>query len=140
MMLGTTNTKLVLSVGQFTVGKLFHVLLSLRNPVTFCTLFHSFFIVSFYSRLLLIFILSRSKSFYFNSLVYHFSNLTFVWPCIIIYVYFYSKTNQMNNISNFVLFWNNTLHVSDGLSVHHQESKTVHTASVIRHTGSVAAC
>jgi hypothetical protein len=38
--------------------------------------------------------------------------------------------------------WNNKeeiiLHVSDGLSVHHQESKTVHTASY--HTGSVAAC
>jgi hypothetical protein len=25
----------------------------------------------------------------------------------------------------FILFWDNTLHVSDGLSVHHQESKTV---------------
>ena len=37
----------------------------------------------------------------------------------------------------FILFWNNTLHVSDGLSVRHQESKTVHTASY--HTGSVAA-
>ena len=34
----------------------------------------------------------------------------------------------------------NTLHVSDGLSVHHQESKTLHTASGISHTGSVAAC
>jgi len=33
----------------------------------------------------------------------------------------------------------NTLHVSDGFSVHHQESKTVHTASGICHTGSVAA-
>jgi hypothetical protein len=32
----------------------------------------------------------------------------------------------------------NTLHVSDGLSVRHQESKTVHTASGIRHTSSVA--
>jgi len=30
---------LVLSVGQFTVGNLFHVLLSLRNPVTFYLLF-----------------------------------------------------------------------------------------------------
>ena len=29
------------------------------------------------------------------------------------------------------LFWNNTPHVCDGLSVHHQESKTVHTASGI---------
>ena len=27
----------------------------------------------------------------------------------------------------FILFWNDTLHVSDGLSVHHQEFKTVHT-------------
>ena len=33
----------------------------------------------------------------------------------------------------------NNLHVSDGLSVHHQESKIVHTALVLRHTGSVAA-
>jgi len=44
----------------------------------------------------------------------------------------------MYNISTFILFLNNNLHVSDGLSVHHQESKTVHTAS--HHTGSVAAC
>jgi len=40
----------------------------------------------------------------------------------------------------FILFSNNILHVSDGPSVHHQESKTVHTASGIWHTGSVAAC
>ena len=32
----------------------------------------------------------------------------------------------------------NTVHVLDGLSVHHQESKTVNTASGIYHTGSVA--
>ena len=32
------------------------------------------------------------------------------------------------------------MHVSDVLSVHHQESKTVHTASGVCHTGSVAAC
>ena len=30
--------------------------------------------------------------------------------------------------------WSNTLHVSDGLSVHHQEFKTVHTATVICQT------
>jgi hypothetical protein len=30
----------------------------------------------------------------------------------------------------------NTLHVSDGLSVHHQKSKTVHTVSGMCHTGS----
>ena len=29
-----------------------------------------------------------------------------------------------------IYFWNKTLHVSDSLSVHHQESVTVHTAMV----------
>ena len=49
-----------------------------------------------------------------------------------------SKTNQMHQFRKFVLFWNNTPHVSDGLSVHHQEFKTVHTATGIRQTGTVA--
>ena len=40
----------------------------------------------------------------------------------------------------FILFWKNTLHVSGDLSDHHQESKTVHTASSVCHSGSVAAC
>jgi len=67
------------------------------------------------------------------------TRLTFVGPCIVIY--FYIKTNQMHNISN-LFYFGTTLyevHVSDGLSVHHQESKTVHTASGVCHTGSVAA-
>jgi len=34
---------------------------------------------------------------------------------------FYSKTNQMHQCIKFILFWNNTLHVSDGLSIHHQQ-------------------
>ena len=34
----------------------------------------------------------------------------------------------MQQCIKFILFWNDTLHVSDGLSVHHQEFKTVHTA------------
>ena len=38
-------------------------------------------------------------------------NLTFIGPCIVIY--FYSKTNQMLQFLKFVLFWNNTLHVSE---------------------------
>jgi len=38
--------------------------------------------------------------------------------------YFYSKTNKMHNFSSLL---NITLHVSDGLSVHYQEFKTVHT-------------
>jgi len=33
-----------------------------------------------------------------------------------------------------VLFWNDTLQVSDGLSAHHQEFKTVHTATSICQT------
>jgi len=51
--------------------------------------------------------------------------------------YFYSKTSQMHSLK-FILFWNNT--TCFGLSVHHQESKTVHTASGICHTGFMAAC
>jgi len=49
-------------------------------------------------------------------------------PSFKILNYFYSKTNKMHNFSN--LFWNNTLHVSDGHSVR-QESKTVHTCRVL---------
>jgi len=46
----------------------------------------------------------------------------------------------MHQILNFILFCSSTLHVLDGLSVHHQESKIVHTASGICQIGSVAAC
>jgi len=34
----------------------------------------------------------------------------------------------------FILFWNDNLCVSDGLSVHHQKFKTVHTATDICQT------
>jgi hypothetical protein len=61
----------------------------------------------------------------------------FVGLCIVIY--FYDINQPDAQYLKFILFWNNTLHVSDGLSVHQQESKTVHTASGICHTGSVAA-
>jgi len=37
-------------------------------------------------------------------------------------------------MSQFILFLNNTLHVSDGLSVHRQEFKTVNTATGICQT------
>jgi len=40
----------------------------------------------------------------------------------------------MHQCIKFLLFWNDTLHVSDGLSVHHQEFKTVHTATGICQT------
>jgi len=32
------------------------------------------------------------------------------------------------------IYWSNTLNVPDGLSVQHQEFKTVHTATAIRQT------
>ena len=54
--------------------------------------------------------------------------------------WFYSKTNPMHSISNLFYFGDNTLHVSDGLSVHHQETKSVHTASGVCRTGTVAVC
>jgi len=54
---------------------------------------------------------------------------TFIGLCILIY--FYSKTNEMHQFFKFILFCSSTVHVSDGLFVHHQESKTVHTASGI---------
>jgi len=40
--------------------------------------------------------------------------------------------NQWDALISQIYFWNRTLHVSDGFSVHHQESSTVHTAI---HTG-----
>ena len=39
-----------------------------------------------------------------------------------------------------ILFWNDTLRVSDGLSVHHQEFKTVHTATGVCQTDTATAC
>jgi len=50
--------------------------------------------------------------------------------------YFYSKTKEMRQFLKFILFWSGTVHVSDGLSVHHQESKTVRTATGICQTDS----
>ena len=40
----------------------------------------------------------------------------------------------MHQCFKFILFWNDTLHVSDGLSIHHQHFKTVHTATGICQT------
>jgi len=42
----------------------------------------------------------------------------------------------MHQLLKFILFCSNTLHVLDGFSVHHQKSKTVHTASGICKTDS----
>jgi len=43
------------------------------------------------------------------------------------------KPTRCTNVSNLFYFWM-TLHVSDGFSVHHQEFKTVHTATGICQT------
>jgi hypothetical protein len=59
-------------------------------------------------------------------------NLTFIGPCIVIYSY--NKTNEMPQFLKFI-FGNKTLHVSDRISVHHQETSTVYTAICICHTG-----
>ena len=40
----------------------------------------------------------------------------------------------------FFFFWNETLHVSDSSSVHHQEFFTVHTAMVIPVCRQLASC
>ena len=40
----------------------------------------------------------------------------------------------MHHCIKFILFWNDTLHVSDCLSVPHQELKTVHRATGICQT------
>jgi len=40
----------------------------------------------------------------------------------------------MHQCIKFILFWNDTLHVSDGLSVHHQEFQTVNTGTDICQT------
>jgi len=49
-----------------------------------------------------------------------------VWSCKPIFVII--KPTRCSNLSN--LFWNETLHVTDSSSVHHQEFSTVHTAMV----------
>ena len=58
--------------------------------------------------------------------------LTYIGPYIV--MYFYSKTNQVHQCLKCILFWNDNLHVSDGLSVHHQEFRTAHTATGICQT------
>jgi len=51
--------------------------------------------------------------------------LTLFWRCIYVV-----KPTRCINVS-YLFYWSNDLHVSDGLSVHHQELKTVHTATGI---------
>jgi len=43
----------------------------------------------------------------------------------------------MHQSIKFILLWNDTLRVSDGLFVHHQEFKTLHTAKGICQTDTV---
>jgi len=52
--------------------------------------------------------------------------------------HFYSKTNLMHQFLKFILFCNNNLLVSDGLSVHHLEFNSIPTAASICQTETVA--
>ena len=40
----------------------------------------------------------------------------------------------MRKCIKFILFWNDTVHVSDGFSAHHQQFNTVHTATGVCQT------
>jgi len=46
----------------------------------------------------------------------------------------------MHQCIKFILFWNDTLHVSNDLSIHHQDLKTVHTATGICQTDTAVCC
>ena len=59
-------------------------------------------------------------------------SFTFRGPSIVLYSY---NESQRDALISQIYFWNRTLHVSDRLAVHHQESITVHTATGIGHTG-----
>jgi len=45
------------------------------------------------------------------------------------------ESNQRDALIYQLYFWIRTLHVSDSVSVHHQECSTVHTAIGMCHTG-----
>jgi hypothetical protein len=64
------------------------------------------------------------------------SHFTFMWQCIETN-WLKIKPTKCTNFSN--LFWNETLHVLDSSSVHHQELFTVHSTNYICHTGSFRA-
>ena len=49
------------------------------------------------------------------------------------------KPTRCTNVSN-LFYFGKTVHVSDGLSVHHQEFETVHTATGICQTDTATAC
>ena len=49
------------------------------------------------------------------------------------------KPTRCTNVSN-LFYFGITLHVSDGLSVHHQEFMTVHTATGICQTDTATVC
>jgi hypothetical protein len=64
---------------------------------------------------------------------------------VLFYVLFVGKCvlppgDNPTAVNKYIISYINTLHVSDSLSVCHQDSKTVHAASGICHTGPVAAC
>jgi hypothetical protein len=75
--------------------------------------------------------LCRDHKFYINYVIawYRTFYLTFVGPCIVIYLY--SKTKQMHNISKLFYFGTTLYMFRTGLSVHYQESKTVYIPDAV---------
>ena len=55
--------------------------------------------------------------------------LAYILTCRVWWLISYKK-NQLDALVSLIYFWNETLHVSDSSSVHHQEFFTVHTAMV----------
>jgi len=76
----------------------------------------------------------RSVQFERSLICWHGHILKFRGPCIVIH--FYSKTNEMHQFLRFILFCSSSLYVWGGLSVHHQETKTMHTAPGVCQTDS----
>jgi hypothetical protein len=73
---------------------------------------------------------SCSSWFYYANKLW--SNFTFMWPCIVTN-FFVTKSTRCTNFTN--SFRNETLHISDSSSVHHQEFIHCTLSNGICHTG-----
>jgi hypothetical protein len=60
------------------------------------------------------------------------TSFTFMWPCVVTN-FFIVKPTRCTNFTN--LFWHETLHVSESLSVHHQEFIHCTLSNGVCHTG-----
>jgi hypothetical protein len=79
--------------------------------------FHTLMIVPVFCAFKIYMSVTWMKFVYLNWLVFFFISIV--------------NPTRYSNFSNLFYFWDNSLHVSDGVSVHHQEFKTVRTAAGI---------